>query len=70
MLMGDLLEEFFARPYVAAKVAEGRLPDTWREGVGGRGESLTPRNMIYSNERRRWWQRSGSKKAQMNPATC
>ena len=31
MLMGDLLEEFFARPYVAAKVAEGRLPDTWRE---------------------------------------
>lgn len=26
MLMGDLLEEFFARPYVAAKVAEGRLP--------------------------------------------
>ena len=33
MLMGDLLEEFFARPYVAAKVAEGRLPDTWREVV-------------------------------------
>ena len=34
MLMGDLLEEFFSRPYVAAKVAEGRLPDTWREVVG------------------------------------
>ena len=31
MLMGDLLEEFFKRPYVAAKVAEGKLPDTWRE---------------------------------------
>ena len=31
--MGDLLEEFFARRYVAAKVAEGRLPDTWREVV-------------------------------------
>lgn len=30
MLMGDLLEEFFKRPYVAAKVAEGKLPDTWR----------------------------------------
>lgn len=26
MLMGDLLEEFFKRPYVAAKVAEGKLP--------------------------------------------
>ena len=23
MLMGDLLEEFFKRPYIAAKVAEG-----------------------------------------------
>jgi hypothetical protein len=34
MLMGDLLEEFFKRPYVAAKVAEGKLPDTWREIVG------------------------------------
>ena len=34
MLMGDLLEEFFARPYIAAKIAEGRLPDTWREVVG------------------------------------
>ena len=30
MLMGDLLEEFFKRPYIAAKVAEGKLPDTWR----------------------------------------
>lgn len=34
MLMGDLLQEFFNRPYVAARVAEGRLPDTWREIVG------------------------------------
>ena len=33
MLMGDLLEEFFKRPYVAAKIAEGKLPDTWREIV-------------------------------------
>ena len=33
MLMGDLLEEFFKRPYVAAKVAEGKLPDTWRDIV-------------------------------------
>ena len=41
MLMGDLLEEFFARPYVAAKVAEGRLPDTWREVVGDAVANLT-----------------------------
>ncbi len=34
MLMGDLLDEFFSRPYIAARVAEGRLPDTWREIVG------------------------------------
>ena len=32
--IGDVLNEFFSRPYVAAKVAEGRLPDTWREVVG------------------------------------
>lgn len=36
MLMGDLLEEFFRRPYVAAKVAEGKLPETWRAVVGDR----------------------------------
>ena len=36
MLVGDLLEEFFKRPYVAAKIAEGKLPDTWREIVGDR----------------------------------
>lgn len=41
MLMGDLLEEFFSRPYVAAKVAEGKLPETWREIVGERAASLT-----------------------------
>ena len=35
-LMGDLLEEFFHRPYIAAKVAEGKLPDTWRAVVGDR----------------------------------
>ena len=41
MLMGDLLEEFFKRPYIAAKVAEGRLPDTWRAIVGDRAAELT-----------------------------
>lgn len=41
MLIGDVLEEFFSRPYIAAKVAEGRLPDTWREVVGERVAALT-----------------------------
>lgn len=36
LLMGDLLDEFFKRPYIAAKVAEGKLPDTWRAVVGDR----------------------------------
>lgn len=36
MLMGDLLDEFFKRPHIAAKVAEGKLPDTWRAVVGDR----------------------------------
>lgn len=35
-LMGELLEEFFRRPYIAAKVAEGKLPETWRTVVGER----------------------------------
>lgn len=35
-LMGELLEEFFQRPYIAAKVAEGKLPETWRALVGDR----------------------------------
>lgn len=41
MLMGDLLEEFFSRPDIAAKVAEGRLPDTWRSIVGDRVADMT-----------------------------
>lgn len=41
LLMGDLLKEFFSRPYVAAKVAEGKLPDTWREIVGERAAAET-----------------------------
>ncbi len=41
MLVGDLLDEFFSRPYIAAKVAEGRLPDTWRSIVGDRVADMT-----------------------------
>ena len=40
-LVGNLLEEFFRRPYVAAKVAEGKLPETWRQVVGDRAADLT-----------------------------
>ena len=32
--IGDILQEFFKRPYVAAKVAEGRLSEFWREIAG------------------------------------
>ncbi|HJA99131.1 MAG TPA: DUF721 domain-containing protein [Candidatus Alistipes avicola] len=39
--IGVLLEEFFQRPYVAAKVAEGRLHDTWREIVGEEADRET-----------------------------
>mgnify|MGYP000354363798 CR=1 FL=1 len=39
--VGELLDEFFQRPYVAAKVAEGRLRDTWREIVGDRAAEIT-----------------------------
>lgn len=34
VLFGDVLQEFFSQPYVAAKIAEGKLPETWREVVG------------------------------------
>lgn len=40
-LMGDLLEEFFRRPYIAAKIAEGKLPETWRAIVGNRAADET-----------------------------
>ncbi len=39
--IGELLDEFFRRPYVATKVAEGRLPETWREIVGDQAADLT-----------------------------
>ncbi len=39
--IGEVLDDFFRRPYVAAKVAEGRLPDTWREMLGERAAAET-----------------------------
>ncbi len=41
VLVGDVLKEFFERPYVAARIAEGKLPETWRAVVGERVASLT-----------------------------
>ena len=40
-LVGDILREFFERPFVARKLAEGRLPDLWEEIVGAHIASLT-----------------------------
>lgn len=41
MLMGEVLSEFFSQPYVAAKLAEARLPETWREVVGDSAADVT-----------------------------
>lgn len=40
-LVGDILREFFERPFVARKLAEGRLSDLWQEVVGTHIASLT-----------------------------
>lgn len=39
--VGSLLNDFFSRPYVAAKVAEGKLPQVWAQVVGGHVAQLT-----------------------------
>lgn len=49
MLMGDLLEEFFSRPHIAEKVAEGKLPETWRTVVGDRAADLTTELRLERN---------------------
>ena len=41
MVIGDILKDFFSQPYIAAKVAEGKLPETWQQVVGERVASLT-----------------------------
>ena len=40
-LIGDLLKEFFERPFVARKVAEGKLREYWREVAGDYIASMT-----------------------------
>ena len=39
--IGEVLQEFFSQPYIAAKVAEGRLPEVWREVVGEKASLQT-----------------------------
>ncbi len=41
ILVGDLLQEVFSRPDIAAKIAEGELPEVWRTVVGDQVASLT-----------------------------
>ncbi len=41
ILIGDMLKEFFERPYVAARVAEGKITETWREAVGDAVADMT-----------------------------
>lgn len=43
VLMGDLLAEFFERPFVKAKVAEGSIPEAWADVVGARAAAATTR---------------------------
>ncbi len=41
ILIGDALNEFFSRPYVAARVAEGDIENIWRSVVGNRIADFT-----------------------------
>ena len=41
LLLGDLLDGYARRPARAANVAEGKLPETWRQVVGDRAADLT-----------------------------
>ncbi|MFR9504071.1 MAG: DUF721 domain-containing protein [Rikenellaceae bacterium] len=41
MLMGEVLEEFFSRPYIAARIAESKIADTWRIIVGEHVANMT-----------------------------
>lgn len=41
VLAGEIFEKLFHSPDIAAKIAEGCLPDTWREVVGEQIASQT-----------------------------
>lgn len=51
--IGEVLQEFFSQPYIAAKIAEGRLAELWREVVGERAAAATvelrvERHVLYA----------------------
>ncbi len=39
--MGSIITEFFQRPYIASKIAEANLPQTYRRIVGDHVANLT-----------------------------
>ncbi|MFI3301914.1 MAG: DUF721 domain-containing protein [Rikenellaceae bacterium] len=41
MSIGTILNDFFERPYIAARIAESKLPETWRAIVGDHVANLT-----------------------------
>ncbi len=49
ILIGDVIQEFLARPYIAARVAEGHLPDTWRAIVGDAIANKTTELKLVNN---------------------
>lgn len=47
--IGVVLDEFFKRPFVARKLAEGHIPDFWREVVGEHIAKLTTDITLVNN---------------------
>lgn len=47
--IGVVLDEFFKRPFVARKLAEGHIPDYWREVVGDHIAKLTTDITLVNN---------------------
>ncbi len=48
MLLGDALQEFFDRPYIARQLAISKIDELWREVVGERVARLTT-SLRYDN---------------------
>ena len=46
-LIGDQLKELFSKPHIAAKIAEGELPETWRRVVGDAVADLTVQLQLH-----------------------
>ena len=52
--IGEVLQEFFAQPHIAAKIAESRIPEVWPSVVGERAASMTTelrveRHVLYAH---------------------